>query len=222
MLRALLYKEWIKLRYAGWLAPAAILLGLGDAWLKLRGVRNNHGPVDLWNMLLFKQTIFFETLLLTLPLAGVWLAAVQYRPECAGRRLRLALHLPVPHRTALYAPAAVGLALLTLAGGLALGGFALILCGYGMPAELVAPIVRTALPALLAGHVAYLATAAALADTRMIRRCVIGCAGLAYALLLLKTYGYDAMTGSLGWYALASLPWILPLEAAALRLKEGA
>lgn len=222
MLRALLLKEWIKLRLPGWLPLVGIAVALTDAWMTMRAIRNNHGAVPLWSMLIYKQDIFFGMLVYILPLSGAWLAAVQYWRECSGRRLRLLFHLPVHHRVALFAPAAVGLAVLAALTVVELGGFALMLASFDLPAELAGAMLRTLLPSALGGAVAYLAVAAVLAEQFTPRRLGMGMAGLIYIALLTRTFGYGGMDASLWLYAAACLPWLLPVEAAALRVKEGA
>lgn len=219
---ALLFKEWIKLRKLAWIPLLLIIGALVDAWLSLRGLRANHGPTPLWNALVYKQGIYFDKLAYVLPLAGVWYACVQYLPECSGKRLRLLFHLPTSHWRALYLPAAVGLACMAAISLLALGGlWAILALALRFPAELVGPMVETALPWTLAGAVAYLATAAVIAEPAGFRRLAIALAALAYISMLTPLLGFAVMTGSLVWYVLACLPWLLPLEAAAQRVKGG-
>lgn len=222
MITPLLFKEWIKLRLLAWLPLALVMAALVDSWLVLRAVRNNHGPVQLWNALTYKQDIYFFKLAYVLPLSGLWYACVQFLPECTGKRLRLLFHLPVPHWLALYVPVTVGLACVAAVSVVALGGLGAILAlGLHLPAELSWPMVQTALPWCLAALVAYLATAATIADPGPVRRLAIALAGLAFVSMLIQTSGFAGMSDSLPWYGLACLPWLLPLEAAALRVKEG-
>lgn len=222
MLSPLLFKEWIKLRRLAWLPLVLVLAALVDAWLVMRAVRNNHGPVQLWNALTYKQDIHFYKLAYALPLSGLWYACVQFLPECTGKRLRLLFHLPVSHRRALRVPVAVGLACVGVVSALALGGlWAMLSLDLHLPAELSWPMAQTVLPWCLAAAVAYLATAAALADPAPLRRVALALAGLATVSMLIQTSGFAGMSASLAWYALVCLPWLLTLEAAALRVKEG-
>ncbi len=220
---AFLFKEWIKLRKLAWIPLLLIVGALVDTWLSLRGLRTNHGPTQLWNALVYKQDVAFDKLAYALPLAGVWYGCVQYLPECAGKRLRLLFHLPTSHWRALYLPAAVGLALMALLSLLALGGlWAILTVAFAFPNELAGAMVETALPWTLAGAVAYLATAAVIAEPAALRRLAIALAAFAYVSMLTPIAGFAVMSASLGWYALLCLPWLLPLEAAAQRVKGGA
>lgn len=221
MLSPFLLKEWIKLRRLAWVPPVLILAALIDAWLVMRSIRNNHGSVQLWNALAYKQDVYFDKLAYVLPLSGAWYACVQFLPECAGKRLRLMFHLPVSHWLALYVPVAVGLGCLAILSALALGGlWAILTLGLHLPSELAWPMIQTALPWCLASAVAYLAIAAAVADPALYRRLGLALAGFAFVTLLTRVSGFAGMSGSLIWYAVLCLPWLLALEAAALRVKE--
>lgn len=222
MIGSLLLKEWIKLRRLGWVAPLAVAAALVDAWLSLRGQVAAHGAAQVWNTLVAKRPVMFDGLAVVLPLTGLWLAALQFLPECSGRRLRLLFHLPLPAAWGLRLPVAVGLACVAANLALALAGLALVLgADLRLPAELARPMLETVLPWGLAAMVAYLAGAAALADPAPVRRAALVLAGMAHVTLLTNTQGYGALTSALPWYALMCLPWLLAPEAAALRVKEG-
>lgn len=222
MITPFLFKEWIKLRRLAWVPPVLVAGALVDAWLSMRGLRTNHGATQLWNALVYKQDIHFDKLAYALPLSGVWYACIQFLPECSGRRLRLLFHLPVSHWRALYLPAAVGLACVTvLSGGTLAGLWVILAVGFHLPAELALPMVQTALPWGLAALVAYLATATTIAEPSALRRLAVALAGFAFVSMLTQTAGFAGMTRSLGLYGLLCLLWLLPLEAAALRVKEG-
>lgn len=222
MITPFLFKEWIKLRRLAWVPPLLVAGALVDAWLSMRGLRTNHGATQLWNALVYKQDIYFDKLAYALPLSGMWYACVQYLPECSGRRLRLLFHLPVSHWQALYVPAAVGLVCVAvLSVGALTGLWAILAFGFRLPSEIALPMVLTALPWGLAALVAYLASAATIAEPSALRRLAVALAGFAFVSMLTRTAGFAGMTGSLGVYALLCLLWLLPLEAAAQRVKEG-
>ncbi|MCR6631889.1 MAG: ABC transporter permease [Magnetospirillum sp.] len=222
MLRALLLKEWIKLRRLAWVPPVLVAAAIIDAWLTMRAIRNNHGAVQVWNALVTKQDIHFDRLSYVLPFCGMWVACVQFLPECTGKRLRLLFHLPVSHGRALAVPVLVGLAAVAAVSVLTLAGlWAVFSLGFHLPVELAGPMLQTVLPWCVAAAVAYLATAAAVADPALHRRIALALAGFAFVAMLIRTSGFAGMSGSLPGYVLLSLAWLLPVHAAALRVKEG-
>lgn len=222
MINAFLFKEWIKLRRFAWVPLLVIVGALVDAWLSMRGLRANHGTTQLWNALVYKQDIYFHKLAYALPLAGIWYALIQYLPECSGRRLRLLFHLPVSHWQALYVPAAVGLACLAvLSAGTMAGLWAILNLAFHLPSEIAVPMVLTVLPWGLSALIAYLATATTIAEPSAWRRLATALVGFAFVSMLTQTAGFNGMTDNLGLYGLICLPWLLPIEAAAQRVKEG-
>lgn len=222
MLRALLLKEWIKLRRLAWVPPVLVVAAIIDAWLTMRAIRNNHGAVQVWNALVYKQDIHFFRLSYVLPFCGLWYACVQFLPECTGKRLRLLFHLPVSHGKALAAPVLVGLAAVAAVSLLAWAGLWVVFAaGFHLPDELSSPMLQTVLPWCLAAAVAYLATAAAVAEPALHRRVALALAGFACVAMLVRTAGFAGMSASLPGYGLLALAWLLPVHAAALRVKEG-
>ena len=84
MIKALFFKEWIKLRYF-WCIPFIFAgAALADYHLTFKGVLSMHGAVDTWNGLIFKESIYFGSLQWAFILGGIWLASVQMVPECVG------------------------------------------------------------------------------------------------------------------------------------------
>ena len=149
MIKALFFKEWIKLRYF-WCIPFIFAgAALADYHLTFKGVLSMHGAVDTWNGLIFKESIYFGSLQWAFILGGIWLASVQMAPECVGKRLRLLFHLPVNAIPALAVQAVTGLGLMALVFCAASAGFALINNHHGLPPELSVPMFKTLLPTII-------------------------------------------------------------------------
>lgn len=220
MLRSLLQKEWIKLRRFFWLPPALVLASVIQAWFSIKGFRSAHGPLFQYSEFITNQPVIFSLVEYALVFSGIWYAAVQFYPECTGKRLRLLFHLPVSYRLSLYTILAIGVACCLMTGLLAMGSFGAVLWLYGFPEELVTPMLSTMLPWLTATFVAYCATAATLAEPRYFRRFGYALCGALCILMLTPASGYGAGR-DWGLFTLICLPWFAVVEAAALRVKEG-
>ena len=73
MIKALFFKEWIKLRYF-WCIPFIFAgAALADYHLTFKGVLSMHGAVDTWNGLIFKESIYFDSLQWAFIFGGIWL-----------------------------------------------------------------------------------------------------------------------------------------------------
>ena len=158
MIKAIFYKEWIKMRA---LLPAALLVTLGFtayAILRMERVVTFRGAAHLWQIMIDKETVFIELLQFIPAMVGVAVALVQFVPETVQRRLKLTLHLPFPRRGMVLAMEAAGL--IPLAAIFALQAAILAIYMHTLLApELTARALMTAMPWWLAGVTAYTLTA---------------------------------------------------------------
>lgn len=157
MIKAICYKEWIKLHR---FYPLAALLLTGFtlyALLRIQRVITFRGVAHLWEVLLEKEVVLIDTLQYLPMLLGILLALTQFVPEMSQKRLKLTLHLPYPERRMILIMTGFGagaLTLLLLLQGLILWGYLATI----LPPELTARILLTALPWALAGLTLYLLT----------------------------------------------------------------
>ena len=217
--KSLLTKEWIKLRYLGWMPFILLVASLVDYYFRLSGMIAMHGAAPTWVGMADKEQLFFEQLYWVFVLAGIFWAVIQTVPECRQGRARLALHLPCNPRIVLAVPAGASLLLLALLYVAARTGLDVVHGMIGFPPEL-ASVLATALdPWALAGFVAWCATATAAAETSRARAIAIVLFGYAYITMLKAMNGYDAYADSLFFYALAVLPWLWVPYSAAFRVR---
>lgn len=158
MTKALIYKEWIKMRYFCALCTVALWGFTAYALLRIERVITFRGVSHVWEILLQKETIFIEILQYLPLLSGVALALVQFVPEMAHKRLKLTLHLPYPQRQTILLMAGLGLGVLVALFAVQAAVLGAYLHTLLLP-ELVARILLTTLPWYLAGLVLYLLTA---------------------------------------------------------------
>jgi len=158
MIKAIFYKEWIKMRCFYPLSALFLFGATAYALLRVQRVITFKGAAHVWEVMLEKEVVFIDILQYLPALLGVLLAVVQFVPEMAQKRLKLTLHLPFPQWK-----------MILLMSGIGLGALALlfivqtaVLWGYFhalLAPELVARILLTALPWYLAGLTLYLLTA---------------------------------------------------------------
>ncbi len=220
-LKASLGKEWIKLRFLGWLPLLLLAAILLEIRMSFAGYIAAHGPASLWQALVYKQVVLFERLEWVFVASGLLLACLQYLPECTGRRLRLLFHMPVSHRLSLHAMAFVGLLSCLALGALGYLGLWLVVSEIHLPPELKKAMCDTMLPWILSSLVAYFTAAAAIAEPSWPRKLAVVFVGVGYLYLLSAQAGFAGMQTSLPYYILICLPWPVAFEAAALRVKEG-
>ena len=162
-IRAILYKETIKMRLA-WL----LLFLFNTAfmiWLFI-GVRHlfklDHPEVVWYRVITLGQEHYSAIRVVTL-LVGVVVACVQFLPEMRDERLRLSLHLPTSSNTVILTHLFAGLlaiGLLYLCDGLILVAITLLY----FPSDVVPTMLWTVAPWMLAGVTGYLGTTLALLE----------------------------------------------------------
>jgi hypothetical protein len=156
MIKALIYKEWIKTRW-GIMGIAAIGLAL-EVYLFLRLGRSFRiaGSEHLWDVIVNREQFMFPDLKYFPILAGIVIGLLQFIPELTQKRLKLTLHLPMPENKITATMAAYGLGTLLLIFSLHLAVF-FIGIGPKFPSEIIQSMWLTLLPWYTAGLVAYFA-----------------------------------------------------------------
>ncbi len=212
MLRAILLKEWIKIRRAWLVVLGANLCLLGYVAVATRRLFILDHPEVVWYRLLHLGQLHCEALRLAPLCTGLALACFQFLPETRGERLRLALHLPFPPHGII--PAHV------LAGGVLAGAIVLVqtaglalLTAHWFPLQAVILTLLSVLPWTVAGLVGYLGATLALLEPELPRR-------LCHLALTAGLAGLFLRQVQPGAYALV-LPLLalcLPLLAAAVLL----
>ena len=96
MIKAIFYKEWIKMRCFYPLSALFLFGATAYALLRVQRVITFKGAAHVWEVMLEKEVVFIDILQYLPALLGVLLAVVQFVPEMAQKRLKLTLHLPFP------------------------------------------------------------------------------------------------------------------------------
>ena len=202
MIKAIFYKEWIKMRWFC-LVAALFLAGFtAYALLRVQRVITFKGAAHIWEVMLEKEVVFIDILQFLPVLLGVLLALVQFIPEMTHKRLKLTLHLPFPQRKMILLMMGVGLAALAVLS--AVQAFVLWCYFHTLLApELVSRILLTSLPWYLAGLALYPLAAWVCLEPTWRRRVadILVAVGVCRLFFLSETpQAYDGM-----------LPWLLAL-----------
>ena len=220
MRKMILYKEWLKTRWA--LLAIAVILAAGTAFtlLNVGKTAELNGPDALWSVLIMKDTVLVD-MLRFLPLAaGIVLAAAQFLPETQARRLKLTLHLPYPQKRMLADMYGYGILVLTILFGLMALVLVFVLRKWFV-AELVARILATAAVWFLAGYAGYLWTAAVILEPTWRLRIVLILLLAGLVRLLFISSVPEGYNGFLPWLVLYVFFGQILLFHSVARFKEG-
>lgn len=158
MIKAIFYKEWIKLRWylllAFLVSNAVTIYGL----LRMNRAITLKGAGHIWEVMVMKNAIFIDYLEFVPLIVGILMALVQFVPEMQRKCLKLTLHLPYSQQRMTFCMLGsgfVGLLLCFLTNFITM----FIYLPTVLPTGLGKNIISAALPWYLAGIASYLLTA---------------------------------------------------------------
>ena len=220
MIKAIFYKEWIKMRWFC-LVAALFLAGFtAYALLRVQRVITFKGAAHIWEVMLEKEVVFIDILQYLPVLLGVLLALVQFIPEMTHKRLKLTLHLPFPQRKMILLMMGVGLAALAVLS--AVQAFVLWCYFHTLLApELVSRILLTSLPWYLAGLALYPLAAWVCLEPTWRRRVADILVAVGVCRLFFLSETPQAYDGMLPWLALLLVCSLFFPLLSVYRFKQG-
>jgi len=169
MLKALIFKEWLKIRWATLIILAIYLLLMGKMALNMSYAIRIFGANNFWYDIITRGILFFDDLLYVPVLAGVVIAAFQFFPEISENRLKLTLHLPLNENAILLYMTAMGSISVLIVSGLALVVLSIITVLY-FPTQVLSAVLLTTGPWLIAGLIGYFCTITIFVEPIWIKR----------------------------------------------------
>lgn len=220
MIKAILYKEWIKTRRVFLLLLVLGIILAVYAVLGVRRIEATKGVEHVWMIMLLKDQTFMDVLKYFPLLAGIVAGIAQMVPEMSHKRLKLTLHLPFPQARMFAIMLGMGLAQLLLIfviqTGVTIGYYSTIL-----PSELMSRVLLTMLPWMLCGLNAYLFVAAVCIEGERKMRVILGLIGIATLALYFKQTVPEAYNGFLPMLTIGTLLCISLVYYSLIRFKEG-
>lgn len=172
MYKAILYKEWLKVRWAYLAMFVLIIFILTYIWLMLSKQMEFNDAKVLWSVIIFRKYKFFNDIQYIPLLIGAVIGTVQYAPETSQSRLKLTLHLPVKENTILMQMLLTGFIMIAFLYAIIILYLTTITSIY-FPREIVYDMLVTILPWLLGGTASYFACAAVFVEPVWARRIVL-------------------------------------------------
>jgi hypothetical protein len=172
MYSALLYKEWLKIRWAFFGMALLSLLALTYIALNLAYYVEFMTAKGFWGNVILLGFPFFSEIEYIPLLSGIVIAIVQFSPEMNLSRLKLTLHLPVEENKLLMQMISFGFMLLVLLFVL-ITLLLWIIVGIYLPVEVVIFVLNSLFPWLMVGLTAYFLTAAIIIEPVWARRLIL-------------------------------------------------
>ncbi len=154
MLKSMIYKEWLKIR---WFLIGAAILGLFIIAYMFMNVQRSitfQGANAVWYNILFLNKMIFGIMKYVPLLIGIGIGVAQYFPETVNKRIKLTFHLPLFENRALMMMLSVGMICLLLTYLLHFMVF-WMLSNYYFAHEITVASLITITPWFLSGLAAY-------------------------------------------------------------------
>jgi len=172
MYSALIYKEWLKIRWAFFGMTLLSLLAVTYIALNLAYYTEFMTAKGFWGNVILLGFPFYTEMKYLPVLTGIVIAVVQFAPETNASRLKLTLHLPVKENKLLLQMTSFGFMLLA-ALFIMLTMLLWIAIGKYFPAEVVAFVLNIWFPWALAGIAGYFLTTAIIVEPVWARRLIM-------------------------------------------------
>ena len=220
MIKALYYKEWLKIRWAFFSITGVFILDLIKIALNISYNIRFMEANNYWYQITILGSLFYLDLNYLPIAAGIVLAAFQFAPEISADRLKLTLHLPLHENTILLSMISAGLLALSLIFITTYILFILIMLNF-FPAQIIYSALLTSLPWFLAGFTGYMAASMIFLEPIWLKRAILILLSASYVDLLLYKSVYNQYEPSILIFALITLFFITAIFYPALRFRKG-
>ncbi len=220
MIKALFYKEWLKIRSATFILALiyiVIILKISlESSYQIRFLNANM----YWYKIIILGNIFFSDLKFYPALMGLVIAFTQYMPEINASRLKLTLHLPLKENVILISMVGFGSLILLGLNILGLGLFSLITITI-FPWEFLLNAWITLCPWLLAGFTMYWAAAAIFVEPIWLKRIFLIIFSVGYLSFYYYSEIYSQYEQSLLWFLIIALFFSIMILYTGQRFRRG-
>ncbi len=221
MYKSLAYKEWLKVRWFALVAFGLEVIALIYIFTNLRATIEFNSAFDIWNVIIFRNFMFFEPIKYIPVFVGLMVGLSQYLPEILDMKLKLTLHLPLKENYIFLFLNLFG-TLLLLALFIPIILIIVVVSISIFPSEIVSATLLTILPWFLAAFVLYYFISAIMIEPLWIRRVIIAVVGFVFVMQFLFETGYGAYQHILLPLFIITLFFSVLHLLSGLRFKRGA
>lgn len=201
MLKSIIYKEWIKIRWAVIISFLVVFITLIYVQLEIRHYIELMTAFSNWLYIIQRKMLYYEIFKYFPLIIGGVISILQFVPEMSKHRMRLSYHLPISEKKLLLSMTSVGFSLLIVNLAIIVGGLVGISYIY-YPAEIVQSLLITILPWLLGGIGVYFLTSTIILEPSWIYRIILMIITFAFMKLLFMESGYNEYQFSIWKYLL--------------------
>ncbi len=220
MFKALFFKEWLKIRWAGLIMLGLFFLAAAKTALNISYGIRILGANNFWGEIILKNIPFFNDYLYLPVLTGIVIGIAQFFPEVTESRLKLTLHLPLKENNILLYMAFIGASAVLLISAISLFVMGLISLTY-FPSEVLWAMVSTSLPWVLAGLTGYFGTIAVFVEPIWFKRIFFIVVFISFIQALLEPSHLNFFQHSLPQFTIVTLLFSIAILFSGHRFRKG-
>lgn len=220
MLKAIIYKEWLKTRGVFLIGILLSVCVTGYDLMSMNRVATMKGVEHIWQIMLLKDNMFVNHLTYVPVVIGLGIALAQMLPEMMQKRFKLTLHLPYSQNKMVLVMSAVGLAEVVAISIVTI----LMVVVYDLlviTPEMVLRVVLTMMPWFAGGIAAYFFTSAVCIEGGRMQKIALSLVGLGVVSWFYMADAPEAYNGALLPLAALALACVLLVYRSVYRFKEG-
>ncbi len=220
MIKALFFKEWLKLKWPFWSMIGLVILLLVKLALNISYNIRLMEAKNYWYYITVQGWIFYSDFNFIFVFIALVIVTAQFMPEITNDRLKLTLHLPFHEDATLMYMVLYGTvvfsAIYFFTAGLLVG-----IVSHYFPVQIVRSVCLTMFPWGLAGLVIYWSVAAIFVERIWMKRIFLIIVTTLYVSTLLYNYAYQIYEHTIGYFVLLSALFSISIIYTGHRYRKG-
>lgn len=221
MIKAVLFKEWLKMKWAFWGLLTLWLVVVLYVYIDIVHQLKFYEASVIWYNIVTMGLSYYSIIFYLPALSGLILGISQFVPEITEKRLKLTLHLPIKENKILFSMISIGGLMLFVMYLVSLLGLIFVSSIFYASQITVSMLISIA-PWYFAGIVVYFASAMIILEPIWLRKILYLPVALGFTNLLLEEGWFNLYEKSLVTFFVLSLFFILSVLITGFRFKRGA
>jgi len=221
MIKAVLFKEWLKMKWAFWGLLILWLVVVLYVYIDIVHQLKFYEASIIWYNIVTLGLSYYSIIFYLPVLSGLILGIAQFVPEITEKRLKLTLHLPIKENRILFSMISIGGLMLLVLYLVSIFGLIFVSSMF-YASQITVSMLITIAPWYFAGIVIYFSSAMIILEPIWLRKILYLPVALGFTNLLLEEGWFNMYEKSLITFLVLTLFFILSVLITGFRFKRGA
>ncbi len=221
MIKAVLFKEWLKMKWAFWGLLILWLVVVLYVYIDIVHQLKFYEASIIWYNIVTLGLSYYSIIFYLPVLSGLILGIAQFVPEITEKRLKLTLHLPIKENRILFSMISIGGSMLLVLYLVSIFGLIFVSSMF-YASQITVSMLITIAPWYFAGIVIYFSSAMIILEPIWLRKILYLPVALGFTNLLLEEGWFNMYEKSLITFLVLTLFFILSVLITGFRFKRGA